>query len=194
MLGELLARAEGYPKPQEAFTAGILHNLGRMALDQVRSAHFRHARTLAAQRGISLHEAEREVFGFTDTEVGGALALRWQFPPDLALAIAHHADPPGRLGEGQDLASLIARARAFARSHGITDGVDPLPPPAATASPYQAVMAAMSPLDLPTGEVEPAAASSGVPEPLELMVQEQGGVNALLERAAAFVEQTAAGP
>ena len=199
LLAQLLARHEGVPQ-DEAFTAGVLHNVGRLALVQARPEAFRRATELATGRGISLHEAERYVFGFTDAEVGGALARHWRFPAGLAEAIADHALAPSEFDDQRSLAALVARARAFAAAHGITDGVErPLPPPAPTPpsiSAFAATMVAMSPADLPApAECGSAQRLAIAVEPaLDQLLAEQGGFEHVLDRAAAFVEHTAASP
>ena len=71
-----------------AFTAGILHNMGRLAmfyadpagLDQVVAEMIRSER--------SLEDVEREMLGYDHAEVGGTLARRWRLPADIADAVA----------------------------------------------------------------------------------------------------------
>ncbi|MGE3962041.1 MAG: HDOD domain-containing protein [Dehalococcoidia bacterium] len=195
LLAELIARHEGVHQ-DEAFTAGVLHNVGRLALEQARPEQFGRARELAIGRGVSMHEAERLVLGFTDAEVGGALARRWDFPAELADAIAGHTQLPSTPEARQSLAGIVARARAFAAEHGLTDGVDRAARPApAPLSPFAATMLAMSPADLPERAAEPADTAAPTTEPvLDQLIAEQGGIEHVLDRAAAFVEHTAASP
>ena len=40
-----------------------------------------------------LFEAEQEILGFDHTQIGAALAVRWKFPAEIALAIANHLNP-----------------------------------------------------------------------------------------------------
>lgn len=74
MLAEVVGRAE-HSHQDEAFTAGVVHNIGRLALDQHLPQALDDAVRCAAEAGLTVHEAEREVLGFTDAELGGALAL-----------------------------------------------------------------------------------------------------------------------
>jgi HD-like signal output (HDOD) protein len=120
---ELLARSEGLPQ-DEAFTAGVLHNVGRLALDQYATQGLAAAVALARQQGIRLVDAERELLGYTDAELGGALALHWNFPEPLAEAIRHHALDPDALPERRSLTGCVVRARLFARSYGLPDGLE----------------------------------------------------------------------
>ncbi len=196
LLAELAARAEGVHQ-EEAFTAGVLHNVGRLALDQARPRDFLRACEHARDHHVSIHEAQRALLGFTDAEVGQALARRWCFPVELTAAIAHHADAPAAVAADAPLARLVARARSFAAAAGITDGVDAAPGcpsrAGAATSPFAATMAVMSPDDL---AVRPRSSLVADPmqEALDRLLAEQGGLETVLDRAAAFVEHTAAAP
>lgn len=200
LLAELIAKSQG-AHHDEAFTAGVLHNVGRLALDQARPVAFARARVLADNQNVSVHEAERQIFGFIDAEVGGALARHWRFPEELSAAIAHHADGLAALPASAGLAKVVVQARAFAAANGVDDGVErPACASASrrTASAFSATMAVMSPADLPAPGGATLRAPQGAPDPdqdaLDRLVAEQGGLQAVLDRAAAFVEHTAASP
>jgi HD-like signal output (HDOD) protein len=162
MLAEVLARS-ARRHTDEAYTAGVLHNIGRLALDQHRPDMLRRAILLAEREQMSLPDAERALLGYTDAQVGGALALHWNFPADLAAAVAQHQQPIEAL-ERDSLAGLVVRARDFARDRGMTDGVEP------------------------TTEREPDR--DWLIGPVAPVLAQAGGFDGVLERAAAFVEQT----
>ena len=161
MLAEVLSRATR-EHVDEAFTAGVLHNIGRLALDQRRPRLLERAIRLAAERQITLPEAEREVLGFTDAELGGALALHWNFPPDLADAVGRHQLDVNALPDPRSLVAFVIRARLFARASGITDGVE-------------------------APSTERPAPEWGVP-PISRTLAQTGGMEGIEEKVAAFVE------
>lgn len=109
---------------EDAFTAGVVHNVGRLALAQHRPAWMAQAIEDATNRRTTVHDAQRARLGFTDAEVGGALASSWSFPQALVEAVEHHQWPLSEIPDRRGLDSIVARARRFARSHGITDGLD----------------------------------------------------------------------
>lgn len=211
LLAGLLARAEGV-RQDEAFTAGVLHNIGRVALDQAQPELFRRALDLA-ESGMPLPEAQRRVFGFTDADLGGALARSWGFPPALDGAIARHAEPLAAFADPSSLPALVARARAFAGAHGLSDGVEAPASPRPRPRPgvFAGSLAVMSSLDLPSTDIPTAglpaadfppatvpaapcgAIACGSEDALGRLVREEGGLEAILDRAAAFVELTAVG-
>ncbi len=127
MLAEVLANATGQ-HDDEAFTAGVLHNIGRLALSQHRPEELERARALAAEHGVPVIEAERDIFGFTDAELGGGMALMWNFPRELAEAVAQHHFDVDELPDRDSLAGYVVRARMYARSAGVHDGMEPPAP------------------------------------------------------------------
>jgi len=131
MLAEVLARAEGAHE-SEAFTAGVLHRIGLLALDQQAPAALAACLIYQQGHGVSLTTAQAAVLGFTDAELGGALALHWNFPASLVEAIREPDLDAAHLPDPRSLGALVVRARVFARSYGISDGLsDPSPTPAA---------------------------------------------------------------
>jgi len=120
---QVLADAEGLDR-DEGFTAGVVHNVGRLALAQHRPDWLRDAVMLARAEGFAVHDAQVHQLGFTDAELGAAVARTWSFPPTLVEAVERHAWPLSQLGKARDLDGIVARARRFARAHRVTDGVD----------------------------------------------------------------------
>ena len=119
---ELRSGGTRYP-PGRAFTAGVLHNIGLLALDQHRPAELRGSISFARAVDSSLHEAQLERMGFTDNELGGALAERWSLPPDLVEAVRLHRTRRGPREGSSSLAGLVARGRELSESAGLSDGV-----------------------------------------------------------------------
>jgi putative nucleotidyltransferase with HDIG domain len=76
-----------------AYTAGLLHDIGKVALDQyvLKSSPLFYRRTQLD--GTSLITVEEEQFGISHTETGGQLAERWSLSDNLIDAIRHHHHP-----------------------------------------------------------------------------------------------------
>jgi putative nucleotidyltransferase with HDIG domain len=101
-----LADRCGYRLESEAFAAGMLHDIGKVALRQTYPDRYEAAIALVRDQKISMVEAERGVLGSDHAEVGGWLAERWGLPGDLVEAIAcHHRPEQARLNP--ELTSLV---------------------------------------------------------------------------------------
>ena len=161
MLAEVLSQAHRRHQ-DEAFTAGVLHNIGRLALDQHRPRELMAATTLAARRKITLAEAEQAILGFTDAQLGGALAMHWSFPKNLVDAVAHHQLDARALPDPESLAAYVVRARMFARASGMSDGIEP------------------------RKREEPDA--EWLMPPLSKSLQQAGGIPGVEDRVSAFVD------
>lgn len=79
--------------PDEAFTAGLLHDLGKIALNNSAREQYTKVITRVYNDGIGFVEAERAEFGFDHAELGACVADKWRLPPILISAIRNHHDP-----------------------------------------------------------------------------------------------------
>ncbi len=76
-----------------AFTAGLLRAVGKVIIhDQTKDTVSTLVELMTTQN-LTLIEAETNVLGYTHTEIGAAVARRWNFPAELVHAIQYHIDP-----------------------------------------------------------------------------------------------------
>lgn len=166
MVADVMARHTGLATPEEAYTAGILHDIGKLVMAQYAKEHFDTAATLATTRGIPLERAEVEVFGFSHAQLGRRLSETWRLPASLAAAIAdHHARP----GEDNGLAFVVSQANEMCRDHGLWCGFN---------------------------EIEPGAAqpTHGVEDPLRAAALTRlGGFERIVERAGGLISASPVG-
>jgi HD-like signal output (HDOD) protein len=78
----------------QAYTAGLLHNIGRLGLFVVHPREYADLLTGAAP-GADLLALEQQAFGVDHCEAGRWLAERWGLPEEVRLAAAEHHFPPG---------------------------------------------------------------------------------------------------
>lgn len=78
---------------ENAMTAGLLHDVGKLVLAYNRPVQYRQATVLAAQEQLPIWEAEYRVFGTSHAEVGAYLVGLWGLPFDLVEAVAFHHTP-----------------------------------------------------------------------------------------------------
>jgi putative nucleotidyltransferase with HDIG domain len=91
---DVAARA-GIGPPGTAFCAGILHDVGKLALAIVSLPGMRRAaeRFEIARTTDDVRAIEREELGVDHEAAGLELGRRWKFPPELLAAVAHHHEP-----------------------------------------------------------------------------------------------------
>jgi HD-like signal output (HDOD) protein/ActR/RegA family two-component response regulator len=78
---------------EDAFTAGMLHDMGKLMLASSLPDEFEKALLLAEQEKIPLHVAEMEVFGATHTGLAAYLFGLWGLPAPIIEAVAFHHTP-----------------------------------------------------------------------------------------------------
>lgn len=78
-----------------AFTAGLLHDLGRLVLASCFPQHLVAVMAYRERMDCPWEEAEQQVLGMSHAELGGLLAMHWNFPASLHAAITHHHDMAG---------------------------------------------------------------------------------------------------
>lgn len=127
VLADLIARAEG-DRTGEAFTAGILHNLGLLVLDRYCPQGLDEVTRLVAPGRRRLQDRQLLVFGFTDAELSAALAERWKLPKTVVQAVAEHGERRDDVNDRNRIATALVRARIFTRAQGMSDGLEASPP------------------------------------------------------------------
>lgn len=76
--------------PDEAFLAGLLHDIGKLLLDEYLADDYQHTLEYAAVEGKPLRLAERATLQIDHCWVGERLARQWKLPDILSRAIADH--------------------------------------------------------------------------------------------------------
>jgi HD-like signal output (HDOD) protein len=111
-----IAEAESAPAETvaQAATAGLLHDLGKLALAVNLPHRYRAALKAQAEAGTTSWEAEQEVYGATHGEVGGSLLAIWSLPLPVIEAVAFHHLPACFLSRSFSPLTAVHVANAFA--------------------------------------------------------------------------------
>ena len=125
-LGKRFGRADDN---EYLFIIGLLHDIGKVVLDQFFSKLFRRALEDSWKpEEVELHVAERNIFGFDHGEVGAMLLSRWRFPGKITDCIAfHHRSEAPAAVNGNDLA-MLRIADVLPQELGIGEEGNPLIP------------------------------------------------------------------
>jgi HD-like signal output (HDOD) protein len=89
---------------EEAFCAGLLHDIGKVVMEQYLHEDFHKALKHAKQHRVPLFEAEQETLGYAHTDVAQWLTSGWQLPVELQLPLVYHHDPQ----HATDCADIVA--------------------------------------------------------------------------------------
>lgn len=116
---ELLAQEQAQLKvePEEAFVAGLLHGLGKIALELVLPRAYVKVLALADRQQCDSDVAERAVLGLDHCTAGKRIAERWQLPASVRDVIWLHAQPPERVPKSaaRKQVLLVTLARGVVR-------------------------------------------------------------------------------
>ncbi len=91
-IAEELAAYAGLDK-DVAFTGGVLHDVGRLALAVLQPKEYVHMLGTHKGNAADILNAERETFGFDHCEVGARLVSEWNLPPVFEAIVADHHSP-----------------------------------------------------------------------------------------------------
>jgi len=86
----ILAKRHG--QAETAFLTGLLHDIGKIALDTCFPEDYAIVLQKVAE-GAYFVDAEREVLGMDHAEAGSLLAADWSFPQEIVEVIRDHHDP-----------------------------------------------------------------------------------------------------
>jgi HD-like signal output (HDOD) protein len=93
-LGKLCWKNRDRGSRDRAYTAGLLHDLGRLALLVKYPHEYANLLAVVVENPFDLLESERAMFDVDHCEAGSYLAKAWKFPPEIAeVAAAHHELP-----------------------------------------------------------------------------------------------------
>lgn len=92
-IAEKVAAVTGLVEPALAYTGGLLHDIGKVVLDQYVATAFPLFYRQTRDQGTSFMATEKEIFGMTHCETGLRLAQNWSFPDSLITVISHHHYP-----------------------------------------------------------------------------------------------------
>jgi len=104
-------------RAQEAYTAGLLHGIGWLALAAVATKQVRAVRR-DIRDGVASCAAERQQLGTTHAEVGGCLLRLWDLPASLVNAVAHHRDLAAPGASDPVVAAVAVAVSELAVAHG----------------------------------------------------------------------------
>lgn len=106
--------------PSVAFTAGLLHDIGKVVLNSLTIPQVEQIRLMIHTSGASLIEAETAILGVNHADIGGALLQRWKLTPTITEGVGNHHMPP--IDQGPQLSGVVHLANGCAHFVGSSYG------------------------------------------------------------------------
>jgi HD-like signal output (HDOD) protein len=100
----------------ESFTAGILHEIGRLVLMAEMPKEYADLLRSIAEKPANLAAAERERFGCTHADLGAYLMSIWGLPHSLVQAVAYHDRPTASVEKSFSALTAVHAADVIASS------------------------------------------------------------------------------
>lgn len=120
--GACKSLAGGRATPDDAWLAGLLHDIGYWVLAQECPDELEKALELSRSQGLPLVDCERLTTGATHAEIGAYLLGLWGLPYSIVEAVALHHAPASVSPQGYDLLGALAVSHALLESqaaHGL---------------------------------------------------------------------------
>ncbi len=109
-----LAVTKNAEMAEAAFTAGVLHDIGKIVLAGNLPERYLELTALRAAKDLTAHQAEIEVFGVSHARLGACLLATWGLPLAILEAIAWHHEPECSSEKSFSLLAAVHAANAFA--------------------------------------------------------------------------------
>lgn len=110
------AKVRGF---ENAFLAGLLHDLGIILLDQNRNEDFRQI-ILSLTSSTTLPETEQKFLGWDHQELGALVAASWKLPPVVLVSMRHHHQPETYVGPHAPVLHCVALANLICSVKDLT--------------------------------------------------------------------------
>lgn len=126
LVSRRFARRIGYPAPDHAYLAGLLHDIGLVVNVMLFPEEFPEVATHAARERIPIEQAESNYFGFDHAISGSFLAEQWGLTDELKEVIRRHHQCDRAQGH-MDLVEIVSIGDLFCRARGLGYGYDECP-------------------------------------------------------------------
>lgn len=118
LAAEALAEITKQLEPQSAYTAGLVSEIGKLAMAHSCATFFPEIRERQKAGNLPWLQAEREVLGYDHSQVGARLLRSWRFPEIYAVAAEFCQEPAKAPAESQQLLAHLHAAKFLAASLG----------------------------------------------------------------------------
>jgi len=120
---QMIAKKAGYSRPEDCFSGGLLHDIGKLVLDQFLHEELALILSETEKGEISFLDAERSHLGIDHAVIGEWLARKWKLPLPVVVSIRHHHEPVEQregFSMSQDcVVDIVRLADTICRNQGV---------------------------------------------------------------------------
>ena len=102
VISQNIAQLINYAGVDDCFTAGLLHDIGKVVVDQYLHEEMEQVIRLTQERDISFADAEKEIMGVTHADIGGQVMNNWKIPVRIMVAVKYHHNVLEERGDSED--------------------------------------------------------------------------------------------
>ena len=194
----MLAEKMQIPAAQKCFIAGLIHDVGKLALLNYDAPKYRQVLEDVERTQRPIEFAELEAFGVTHANLSGYISRHWKLPQHFMNAIAYHHDNPDNIAG--TLANVVRSANLFAKIAGFGESGNPynmlsndllMPHPRISQNDIQDILARLPKLvgeltvlilGAKSGAEKPSAQTNKVRPAVSISVRISDGVERVLMR------------
>ena len=110
-----LAEGRTQAEAENAYLAGLLHDVGKLVLATKKPEEYAQAISLCQTQNLTTEAAEKQAIGATHSEIGGYLLGLWAFETPLVNAVYYHHKPAQQNTDELTIATIIHAANAIVR-------------------------------------------------------------------------------
>ena len=113
---KMIAKKRGIEQKhlEEYFIAGLLHDIGKIPLNNRFDEEFVVAMSISDKEHLPLYRAEQKAFGLDHTDGGCMIVDAWKLGRDIRDAVGYHHDVEGYDGEHPDMVGTVGISNYFA--------------------------------------------------------------------------------
>jgi len=107
VISQKIAQLTDYAGVDDCFTAGLLHDIGKVVVDQYLHEEMEKVIKLTQEHDISFADAEKEIMGINHADIGGQVVENWKIPIPIMVAVKYHHNVLEERGNTENARNLI---------------------------------------------------------------------------------------